>query len=136
MADDTSQDDQSNNIDWEQRYRNFLEKNRGKNIFADMRLALLDRGLSLHVPKPLTPEVLQKFYDAGIVKKEDLVVGEYYWGSCRNASLAMWTGECFVHLRTKFDSTFAEKINHLEDDNGYDLFIPIKKLTYIEDVGG
>ena len=120
-------------IDWEQRYRNYLETHRD-NLFVATRLALLDVGLSLHVPKPLTPEILQKYYSAGIIKKSDLVVGEYYWGVCRNSSLAMWLGKEFVYLRTKFSSTFAETINHLEDDDGYDVFVPIKKLNYIEDI--
>ena len=29
-------------------------------------------------------------------------------------------------MRTKFGYTYPEDINHFEDDNGYDLFIPIK----------
>ena len=116
-----------------QNHLKYLEANKG-NPFADIRLKLLEMGLDLNVPKPLTPEILQKYYDAGVIKKEDLKVGGYYWGSCRNSSLAMWTGQKFVYLRTKFSDVFAEDINHLEDDNGYDLFVPIKKLSYLEDV--
>ena len=122
-------------IDWDQRYKNYLEAHRG-DMYVDMRLALLEKGLNLQVPKPLTQEALQKFYDAGIIQKKDLVVGAYYWGSCRNSSLAMWDGKEFIYLRTKFSSTFAETINHLEDDNGYDLFIPIRMLSWQEDECG
>jgi hypothetical protein len=125
--------DNNEEIDWDQRYRNYLEKNRG-NLFADMALHLLGYGLNLHVPNPVTPEVLKKYYDAGIVQKKDLVAGEYYWGKCRNASLAMWTGKHFVYLRTKFGDVFDETIRHIEDDDGADVFVPIKMLKYIDDV--
>ena len=29
--------------------------------------------------------------------------------------------------RYKFGFTFKEKINHFEDDNGYDLFVPLRE---------
>ena len=32
----------------------------------------------------------------------------------------------FVYERYKFGDTFDEEINHFEDDDGYDLFVPIK----------
>ena len=30
----------------------------------------------------------------------------------------------FIHMRTKFSSVFTEVINHPEDDDGWDLFVP------------
>jgi hypothetical protein len=114
------------------RYRKYLEGTKG-NPFSDITLVLLDMGMSLHIPKPMTPEILEKYYEAGVIRKEDLQIGAYYWGRCRNSSLAMWDGKEFIYLRTKFSSTFSETINHLADDNGYDLFVPIKKLNFIED---
>ena len=65
-----------------------------------------------------------------MIEKKDLEGGEYYLGKCRNAHVALWTGQVFIYLRTKFGSTFAdaEKIFHPEDDDGYDLFIPLRKL--------
>lgn len=32
-------------------------------------------------------------------------------------------------MRNKFGSTYEEYINHFEDDNGFDLFVPIKLNT-------
>lgn len=60
------------------------------------------------------------------VRKSDLVDGAYYYGSCRNARCARWTAATgvFTYIRTKFGSRFPEDINHPEDDNGYDLFVP------------
>ena len=119
-------------IDQNVKYRKYLKKTKG-NPFSDIALTLLDMGMSLHIPKPMTPEILEKYYEAGVIRKEDLKNGEYYWGKCRNSSLAMWDGNVFIYLRTKFTSTSAETINHIADDDGYDLFVPIKKLNFIED---
>jgi len=120
-------------IDINKKWRSYLEKNKG-NPYADISLALLDMGMSLYVPKSVTPEVLEQYYQAGVIRKEDLKNGTYYWGRCRNSSLAMWDGKEFIYLRTKFGNTFSETINHISDDNGYDLFVPIKELKFIEDI--
>lgn len=61
----------------------------------------------------------------GAIPKSELIVGRTYKGFCRNASEAVWDGERFTYQRTKFGCTFPEKINHFEDDNGYDLFTPV-----------
>lgn len=63
-----------------------------------------------------------------MIEKKDLEVGEYYVGRCRNSHVAMWNGDVFIYLRTKFGDTFAEDIYHPEDDDGFDLFIPMRKL--------
>ena len=60
------------------------------------------------------------------IAKNDLVVDKSYLGICRNANVAKWNGEQFEYQRTKFGSTFTEKINHFEDDNGYDVFVPFE----------
>lgn len=65
----------------------------------------------------------------GAIPKNKLVVGKRYYGSCRNASVAVWLGDVFEYQRYKFGHTFPEKINHFEDDNGYDLFVPIRELA-------
>ena len=62
----------------------------------------------------------------GAIPKKDLIIGKTYLGECRNADRAVWNGEVFIYQRTKFGYTYPEKINHFEDDNGFDLFVPIK----------
>lgn len=85
------------------------------------------------VPKMETPEdyqeyVVKNYIRCGAIPKKDLIIGKTYLGDCRNASEATWNGEVFIYKRTKFGCTFDEKINHFEDDNGYDLFVPIKEM--------
>ena len=70
----------------------------------------------------------------GAITKNKLVVGKRYYGSCRNASVAVWLGDVFEYQRYKFGHAFTEKINHFEDDNGYDLFVPIRELADGEEV--
>ena len=84
---------------------------------------------------PDIPVVSKEDYDniiipniirCGGIPKSELVIGRTYVGSCRNASEAIWNGKTFTYKRYKFGDTFWEDINHFEDDDGYDLFIPIK----------
>ena len=70
--------------------------------------------------------VITNFIRCGAIPKDKLVVGETYIGSCRNASEAVWNGERFTYKLTKFGCTFDESINHFQDDDGYDVFVPIK----------
>lgn len=64
----------------------------------------------------------------GAIPKNELIKGCTYIGTCRNADKAVWNGEKFVYKRTKFNMTFDELINHFEDDDGYDLFVPLTKI--------
>jgi len=70
--------------------------------------------------------IIPNIIRCGGIPKEDLVVGKTYIGSCRNASEAIWDGEKFTYMRTKFGCTYPEDINHFQNDDGYDLFVPIK----------
>ena len=62
----------------------------------------------------------------GAIPLNELEVGKTYIGTCRNASEAVWLGDKFEYMRTKFGSTFPEKINHFQNDDGFDVFVPIK----------
>ena len=62
----------------------------------------------------------------GAIPLHKLEVGKTYIGECRNASEAVWQGDKFEYMRTKFGSTFPETINHFQNDDGYDVFVPIK----------
>ena len=76
---------------------------------------------------------LEIIKEIGAIPKSDLQNGHHYLGICRNSNVAKWDEKegVFFIMRKKFSSTFIEKINHPEDDNGYDLFIPYKKLPII-----
>lgn len=84
--------------------------------------------LGIHLPKPITDELYNELYSKGILRKEELKINSYYLGQCRNADVAMWTGVDFIYMRYKFKSYYVDKINHLSDDDGYDLFIPLKEV--------
>lgn len=94
----------------------------------------------------LNPENLKKLEELGMIPRDQLEDRAYYFGICRNAQIAQWVespgypsknelpngninrGPCFYHMREKFNSIYVEQINHPEDDNGFDLFIPLKKI--------
>ena len=68
--------------------------------------------------------------DDGAIPKEALRHGVYYYGRCRNASIARWDAarQVFVHWRMKFHDIFLEEINCREDDLHHDVFDPWVEL--------
>lgn len=62
------------------------------------------------------------------IPKEQLIPGITYGGVCRNADNAVWNGSVFVYDRYKFGITFKEEINHYEDDDEYDVFVPFEEV--------
>ena len=88
-----------------------------------------------YIPEPpiTTPELYKKyvipnFIRCGAIPKDKLVVGKTYFGSCRNADKAIWLGDKFEYIRYKWGNSYQEKINHFEDDDGFDLFVPIREI--------
>jgi hypothetical protein len=79
--------------------------------------------------RPVTPEKLAKAYEIGMIAKKDLEDGFTYVGDCRNASEAVWHADKqrFTYIRHKFGSSFDEDIVHPEDDEGFDIFVPMRK---------
>jgi hypothetical protein len=84
-------------------------------------------------PIPKNFDIEKDYYANNVIRKEDLIDNVKYFGECRNASEAIWHADKqkFTYLRTKFKDTFHEDINHLADDDGYDLFIPLKPMCPI-----
>lgn len=70
---------------------------------------------------------LAKAYEMGLIKKSDLIDGKVYFGNCRNATIAKWDAgkQRFIYKRVKFNSSFDEEIPHPEDDEGFDIFVPV-----------
>lgn len=64
-----------------------------------------------------------------MITKANLIIGAYYNGKSRNASLARWNGSKFIYMRTKFMDTYPEAINHEEDFSGFDCFKPLTLET-------
>lgn len=82
----------------------------------------------IHLPKPIPYALYNELYEKGIVRKINLKKNHYYFGACRNSDVALWNGFEFVYNRHKFGTYYIDTIKHIEDDNGYDLFIPLKEL--------
>lgn len=89
-----------------------------------------DVDFDIFVPRFTTKEdgifIQDELIKRGAIPIHKLEVGKTYIGCCRNASEAVWQGDNFVYQRYKFGTTYPEKINHFQDDDGYDVFVPIK----------
>ena len=72
--------------------------------------------------------IIPKLIECGAIPKKDLIIGKKYSGSCRNSDYGVWNGLTFTYKRGKFGAYYNDEINHFEDDNGFDLFIPIKMI--------
>lgn len=72
------------------------------------------------------PEEIEftRAYSLGMIRKEDLVVGKYYEGKCRNASVARWNGSEFEYNRWKWKSRYKDKVSYPSDEDYFDVFIP------------
>lgn len=67
----------------------------------------------------------------GFIPQADLEDGEYYLGYCRNAEWSYWDGakQKFYYIRSKFGNEFIEEIECMENDNGFDVFVPYEKYV-------
>lgn len=108
----------------EERYNNMLESIKNMKPFEDE-----DSIPSVPIASKEDYEniIVPNFIRCGAIPKDKLEVGATYIGSCRNASEAVWDGNEFTYIRHKFGSSYEETINHFQDDDGSDLFVPIKK---------
>lgn len=82
----------------------------------------------LRLPNPISFSCYLELYRKGVIPKRELVKDTYYAGSCRNTSMAMWDGERFLYKRHKMGTTFTDVISCIEDDDGYDLFVPVEAV--------
>lgn len=82
----------------------------------------------------VTPELLEKAVAHGMFARNELEDGVTYTGHCRNASQAVWHADKgkFIYQRQKFGQTFSEDIVHPQDDEGYDVFVPVGKVEIKE----
>lgn len=80
--------------------------------------------------KDFTQEDLELAYVHGLIPMDQLEDGVWYQGHCRNASKAKWDVErkVFVYTRHKFNMTYDEDIVPPELDEGFDIFVAVKKL--------
>jgi hypothetical protein len=99
-------------------------KDKRLNLMSEDELCYID------VPIPLNKEeeifIQDTLINHGAIPLHELEIGKTYIGFCRNASEAIWQGDRFVYQRFKWGTTFPDTINHFQNDDGYDVFVPIK----------
>jgi hypothetical protein len=73
---------------------------------------------------------IPKLIAAGAIPKKNMENGQLYLGKHRNCIEARWNKELnkFEYWRYKFGFKFIDTCNHFEDDDGFALFVPIKKI--------
>ena len=73
---------------------------------------------------------VKRLIELGAIPKKDLENGVWYYGNYRNTDLGKWNAktEKFDHYRMKFGWR-TDDCNHFEDDDGYALFVPIRKAN-------
>lgn len=87
------------------------------------------------LPRAETKEEWKKFFvpiiiEKGGIPKKDLIDGIWYYGDHRRCTIAKWNNKDnqFDYLRYKF-GYFWDNCNHFEDDDGFALFVPIRKAN-------
>jgi hypothetical protein len=85
--------------------------------------------------QPISAEAMAEAVAKGMIAIGELEDGAHYYGTCRNAKVAVWCLAIrkFIYWRHKFGARFAESIEHPQNDNGFDLFIPIQRIEPTED---
>ena len=71
--------------------------------------------------------IIPNLIRCGAIPKDKLVKGKAYIGTCRNTTEAIWLGDKFEYIRYKFGYTYPEKINHFQDADDCDVFVPLKE---------
>lgn len=86
--------------------------------------------LGLRTPTKTDAE-LETAYGLGLLRKEELIHGTHYRGTCRNAEVARWHAgaQRFAYVRHKFGNVFLEKICHPLDDRHFDVFLAVEAVT-------
>ena len=71
--------------------------------------------------------IVKNLIRCGAIPIDKLEKGSTYEGACRNSSEATWNGEDFYYTRHKIGGAYIDHVNHFQNDDGFDLFVPIKK---------
>ena len=83
-----------------------------------------------NLPNPITEFYINKLIELGAIPQNKLENGVWYYGNYRNSDMGRWNSEKkeFDILRYKFGYIW-DTCNHFENDNGYALFVPLRKAN-------
>lgn len=82
----------------------------------------------MDTPEEYEEVVVRNLIRCGAIPKDRLEVGARYLGTCRNFNTAVWNGTEFEGRRYKWGMWEDDTINHFQDDDGHDVFVPIRKI--------
>lgn len=78
-------------------------------------------------PEDYNEIIVKNLIRCGAIPKERLETNAIYIGRGRGMKEGKWNGKTFEYERCKFGMRFTDVMNHFQDDNGYALFVPLKK---------
>jgi hypothetical protein len=116
--------------------REWMQKARqeAKDNFKNIKPMVLAKDVP-DLPHGYDKEEWERYFvpiliERGAIPKKDLVDGEWYYGEHRNCNFAKWNknNNRFDYIRYKF-GYFWDCCNHFEDDDGFALFVPLRKAT-------
>lgn len=136
-------------MEWENRkeYLNHIEKMKNDLQYRNNQIKLREKAIidywnsltpfkkSEDIPKlpnDLNDFFINKLIELGAIPKEKLEEGIWYYGGHRIATISMWNGKKFLYWRHKFGNIFVDTCEHFQNDDGYSLFVPIRKATIKE----
>ena len=121
-----------------------IEKQKAENTSEKKHQRMIDGLNSMkpftegYIPEPPITDidtyknvVIPNFIRCGAIPKDKLIKGKTYLGNCRNADRAVWLGDKFEYIRTKFGDKFPETIKHFEEGaySRFDVFVPIREIN-------
>jgi hypothetical protein len=86
------------------------------------------------LPNPLSEFYINRLIQLGAIPITDLIHDEWYYGDYRNSSLGKWDSSknVFHIIRFKWGKHIWDTANHFQNDDGFALFVPLRKATLDE----
>lgn len=101
--------------------------------FMDLKCISTHIYKEIMVRGDITDETLTWAMAKGMLMLDDLVFGHYYFGYSQNAHFAYWNGDVFVVSVWEMDQRAFDEIDHPENDEGFDIFVPVLDITRLID---
>lgn len=86
------------------------------------------------LPNPLTDFYINRLIELGAVSLEKLEDNTWYYGNYRNSKFGKWdaTNKVFHIIRYKWGRSLWDECKHFQHDDGFALFVPLRKATKSE----
>lgn len=86
------------------------------------------------LPTPLTDFYINRLIDLGAISLTELEDSNWYYGNYRNSNFGKWDdkNKIFHIIRYKWSSFHWDECKHFQNDDGFALFVPLRKATSFE----